>query len=322
MRKYIHKLQPTTYVLLRVLFIMSMTVFSACSQRELCYDHPHSVSVNIEFDWSEATDATPSTMVVYFFPVDNSQYTRFELTNEGYDTGNGFNSTIKVATGTYRVVCHNGDTNNNLEKGEIFSEYQITTTDEDLLAPLKRSDEAPRPETTENQPVHAQASTLYSYTHPETIKLKPNQDHTIVMKPRKSSAVITVTIDSVENIVTGMEFSGIISGLAESWYPSTGMPGGVEVTVPLRLTPEGTDCLRGRMEVLGDNIAHNIGHKFRLYTSWNYYFDFDITDQIHSAPDPYNIDITLSGVALPEAGSGMNVSVGEWEPAEIINISM
>ena len=235
-----------------------------------------------------------------------------------------FNSTLKVPPGTYHVVCHNGETENNVEKGTIFSDYQITTYEDNLLSPLGRSDDAPRPEGAENQPVRAQANELYAYSLPDPVVLEQSGDKptVIVMKPRKRSTVINVTIDNVKNVVPGIEFCGMISGLAESWYPATGMPGGKEVIVPLQLVLDDACCLRGSMEVFGDNAPHNVRHKFRLYTSQKYYYDFDITEQIHAALDPNNVSITLSNILLPDTGEGMGVSVGEWGPAEDIDINM
>lgn len=301
--------------------ILSVLCFAGCSQRELCDDHSHTTSVQIEFDWTDAQDAAPKTMVVYFFPTDNSQYTRIELTGDGAASRAAFNTTVKIPAGTYRVVCHNGDTETNKEQGDIFCNYHLTTYDVSLLAPIKRDIEAPRPDDTEDQPVRAQASTLYSYTVSEPVVLKPNEDKTIVLKPQRRSAVINVTIDNIENLTPEVEFCGVISGLAEAWYPSTDMPGGRDAIVPLLLIPDGSS-LRGSMEVFGDNAPHDVRHKFRLYTSQKYYYDFDVTDQIHSASNPYNVNITLSSIKLPGTGNGMDVSVGDWGPAENIDINM
>lgn len=298
--------------------VMSMLCLAGCSQRDLCYDHSHEAAVKIEFDWSEAPDATPETMVVYFFPTDNSQYTRIEITNGA----SGFNSTVKVPVGTYHVVCHNGETENNEEQGEFFSDYHLTTYETSLLAPLGRASNAPQPDGTDGQPVRAQASTLYSYTVSEPVVLEPNESKTIIIRPQKRTTVINVTIDNVQNITPGVEFCGVISGLAESWYPSTGMPGGSEVIIPLMLSPDGDRRLRGSMEVFGDNAPHDIRHKFRLYTSQKYYYDFDVTDQIHYAPDLHNVNIILSNVKLPDNGDGMDVSVDGWEKAEDVEIVM
>ena len=298
-----------------------VTLLSGCEQRELCYDHSaHRASVSIEFDWSDAPEADPATMVVYFFPTDNSMYKRFEFKADGSESRNGFSATVNVPVGTYNVVCFNGETENNSEVGDAFPNFHLTTFDTVLLAPLNRSMDAPKPDDTESQPVRSQASALYSYTVPEPVSLKETAVETVVLKPQKKSATVRVSILNIKNMQAGVEFCAVISGLAESWYPSSGMPGGEEVLVPLMLTPDG-DSLYGNMEVFGDNAPHDIRHKFRLYTSQKYYYDFDVTDQIHSAADPYNVDIFLSGIVLPE-NNGMDVSVDEWGQTENINIEM
>jgi len=302
--------------------ILSVLCLAGCSQRELCYGHSHTTSVQIKFDWTDAQDAAPKTMVVYFFPTDNSQYTRVELTGDGAASRAAFNTTVKIPAGTYRVVCHNGDTENNEEQGELFSDYHLTTYETNLLAPLGRASNAPQPDDTEDQTVRAQASTLYAYTVSEPVVLEPNEDKTIVLKPQKRSVVINVTIENIENLTPGVEFCGVISGLAESWYPSTGMPSGGDVIVPMQLEPDGDSRLSGSMKVFGDKVPHDVRHKFRLYTSQKYYYDFDVTDQIHSAPDLHNVNITLNGVKLPVTGSGMDVSVGDWGKTENIDINM
>jgi len=315
--KILYSLLSAWWMRLAVL-ILSVLCLAGCSQRELCYGHSHTTSVRIEFDWTDVQDAAPKTMVVYFFPTDNSQYTRVELTGDGA----AFNTTVKIPAGTYRVVCHNGDTENNEEQGELFSDYHLTTYETDLLAPLGRASNAPQPDETEDQTVRAQASTLYAYTVSEPVVLEPNEDKTIVLKPQKRSVVINVTIENIENLTPGVEFCGVISGLAESWYPSTGMPGGGDVIVPMQLESDGDRRLRGSMEVFGDKVPHDVRHKFRLYTSQKYYYDFDVTDQIHFSPDMHNVNITLSGVKLPENGEGMDVSVDDWSQVEDVEIAM
>lgn len=45
---------------------MSMAV--SCVHKELCYHHPHSATVRVEFDWRDAPEASPDGMCVYFYP--------------------------------------------------------------------------------------------------------------------------------------------------------------------------------------------------------------------------------------------------------------
>lgn len=289
-------------------------MLSGCEQRDLCYDHSsHKASVNLEFDWSDAPDAHPVSMVVYFFPTDNSQYIRFEFDNDGSQSRNGFSTSVKVPVGTYYVVSHNGGTEN-IEEGNTYYNYRLTSFDTSLLAPLNRSIDAPKPDNTESQQIRAQASTLYACTVSDPVSLTPNSANTIVLQPQKKSTTINVTVSDITNMRDGIEICGVISGLAESWHPSTGMPGGSDVIVPMSLSYDG-EKLHGCMEVFGDKTPHDTTHKLRLYTSQKYFYDFDVTDQIHSASGSNHIDISVSGVVMP-GEEGMDVSVDSWEKNE------
>lgn len=59
--------RPLTAVLRTVAALMAAAVMmlcgTACNERELCYDHTHASPVDVEFDWTEAPDAAPVTMV-------------------------------------------------------------------------------------------------------------------------------------------------------------------------------------------------------------------------------------------------------------------
>ena len=61
-----------------MLLLCFAAAMAACDHRELCYDHSHWVDLTVDFDWSEAPDARPSTMVVILFPADGSEGRRSE----------------------------------------------------------------------------------------------------------------------------------------------------------------------------------------------------------------------------------------------------
>lgn len=76
------------------LAVMLLPLFTACEHKDLCYDHPHSASVEVVFDWTEAPDAHPATMSLYLYPEDGSEPMRYEFTKrEG--------GTIVVPEGMY-----------------------------------------------------------------------------------------------------------------------------------------------------------------------------------------------------------------------------
>ena len=98
------------------------------------------------FDWSEAPDATPRTMVLQLFELDGSHYNRYEF-------GSTKGGIIRVRAGAYRMLFHNGDMENMVESGSRYEEYEVMTVDRELLAPIGRASEAPRPGDAETQPV-------------------------------------------------------------------------------------------------------------------------------------------------------------------------
>lgn len=148
-------------VLMRIAAIMAaIMMLAGCGQRELCYDHSHGSPIDVTFDWSLAPDASPSTMVVWAFPDDGSQGQRFEFPFDRRSSS----SVIKLTPGTYSLLCYNGDTEFNREGGYTLSDLHILTEGYSLLAPLNRTEEAPRPPLTANEPVRSPASHLYSHT--------------------------------------------------------------------------------------------------------------------------------------------------------------
>ena len=51
-----------------LLMVLSMIVVS-CEHKKLCYSHPHSAKVSVEFEWSQMPEAySPGGMRVIFYP--------------------------------------------------------------------------------------------------------------------------------------------------------------------------------------------------------------------------------------------------------------
>lgn len=296
----------------------------ACSQRELCYDHSHVSPVSIEFDWSQAPDAMPNTMVVWFFSVSSGENYRFELTNDGSSTRSGFDSHVKVRPGTYRVLCHNGTTDNNSEEGSAFDDYRLVTFKDAILAPMNRSEDAPLPEQAAGQPVKAQSSTVYAHALESAVTVEPSAatEMRIRLVPVEVTSVYDVVITGVENLRADTEASAVITGLAEAWSVGKSQPDGAEVIVPFRLDHCGSDCLRGSVVVFGDNVPHDVRHYLRVYTSYKYYYDYDVTDQMHGAAGSRHLEIDLHGLKLPVSGDGMSPGVNDWNDAEDVEIVM
>ena len=107
-----------TYALLMVL---SMIVVS-CEHKELCYSHPHSAKVSVEFEWSQMPAAySPGGMRVIFY-----------LRNGGEEIVRDFvgkkGGCVEIPSGVYDVVCFNNDTQRVKYNGaDGFSSIAATT---------------------------------------------------------------------------------------------------------------------------------------------------------------------------------------------------
>ena len=141
--------------------LMAATIFlsAACEHRDLCYDHSHWTDLKVEFDWSEAPDATPRTMVVYLFPRDGGLPQRYEITDVKNETK------VRVPSGEFDAVTFNGDTETLKEQGTTYANFVVTTANESLLAPMERNITnvpPPRPDGTENDPVKQTPDKVWS----------------------------------------------------------------------------------------------------------------------------------------------------------------
>ena len=83
-----------------MLMLSGLLCLTGCDQRELCYDHSHVSPVVINFDWSMAPEATPNTMVVWFFSSTTKERYRFELTGNGTSSRSDFDCRIMVRPGS------------------------------------------------------------------------------------------------------------------------------------------------------------------------------------------------------------------------------
>ena len=53
-----------------IMCMLTVFAFSSCEHKDLCYHHPHTKTVRVEFDWRDAPDANPDGMCVFFYPLD------------------------------------------------------------------------------------------------------------------------------------------------------------------------------------------------------------------------------------------------------------
>lgn len=108
-----------TYALLMVLSM----IFVSCEHKELCYSHPHSAKVSVEFEWSQMPAAySPGGMRVIFYPRSGGE----EIVRDFVGKRGGC---VEIPSGVYDVVCFNNDTQRVKYNGAgSFSSIAATTS--------------------------------------------------------------------------------------------------------------------------------------------------------------------------------------------------
>lgn len=287
-------------------------VLTGCEHKELCYNHGHNVEIEIRFKWDAAPDADPQTMVVNFFSLDGTHVARREFTSR--DGG-----VVMVEAGEYRLLFHNGEMESVKEAVDNYDKYGLATVEEALLAPMSRSlDTPPRPLASAKEPVRSPAEIVWAGKH-EYVMVEHSKERLVVeLYPEKATACYTVEVVDVENLRDNLALSAALSGLSEHFNVSSGSAAGQPVTVPFAIERKDSKTLKACFLTFGhcpdDNV---VPHILSIYTSNKSYFNFDVTDQVHNAPDDKNIYIRIDGLKLPVGGKDDDLlSVDPWEEVE------
>jgi hypothetical protein len=118
----------------------------------------------------------------------------------------------------------------------------------------------------------------------------------------------------------------------------SGMAGGINlstqdlhlenITLPLESTFDKVSTITGRFITFGHHEDNDAPHRMELYVWMDdgqkvvYGTEgerFDVTDQVHNAPDKRRVHIVIDGLDLPqpiENGHGFKPSVDDWEIVE------
>ncbi len=294
--------------------IMSAAVFMpGCEHNELCYDHTHVTELNVEFDWSQAPDADPSTMVVHFFRPDGSLYRRVEFTQR---TG----GKVRLEAGEYSILFHNGNMETVYELGNSHSDYALSGVSRSILEPMGREGDAPRPPESADQLIFSAPDQVWAGSH-SAIEILPGvAGQTVKLTPVEATMEYTVEITGVENLRDDIDVSAAITGMSPLYRLAEGCHGGEAATLPISVERVGDNTLVAHFRTFGHCPQTELAHTFSVYTSNKFFVNYDITEKMHNAPDPRHVVIEIHGLRLPDAGMGTEIS--GWENVEEYEIDM
>ena len=323
-----------------IVMLFCLLILSSCRHKEFCIYHPHGVSVRVEFDWVGAPEANPAGMCVFFYPVDGGEPRRYDF--KGTTGG-----TINITVGDYMVLCYNNDTeavlfrNKNefccheayTREGNIFESIygngyaspqgRNAETERVVICPdMMWGSIATEVEITDNGIRYVCAS-----TKGET-EIVSSKEHVITLYPTEMTCIYTYEIRNVKNLKHATQMCATISGMAGAINLSTQELNTESVTLPLESSFDRVSTITGRFITFGHNEDNPDSHRMNLYV-WmddgqKYLYGtegdrFDVTDQVHNAPNKRRVHIIIDGLDLPqpiENGHGFKPSVDDWDVVE------
>ncbi len=332
-------MRNAVHILLLLAFLMLAAI--SCTHKDLCLHHPHEVKLKVEFNWQNAPEANPLGMCVFFYPVEGGDPRRvdFKGTQGGY---------VELTVGKYHVISYNNDTEvaqfYNTNKFETHGAY---TREGSVLEPAlgNTTARAPRAEGSEEEKVVITPDMIWGCTafdvevtetgvsyscvpfiskgDPVNVQV---EEHVITLYPDDLLCHYSYEIRNVQNLKHATQMCASLSGMAGGTTLSTLELHKEPVTLPLeaKINRE-TSTITGEFLTFGHHLENDDPHKMLLYV-WmdsgeKYYFgsddeDFDVTTQVHSAPNPKRVHLIIDGLELPkpiENGGGYKPTVDDWE---------
>lgn len=332
-----------------ILTFIIAAVLSSCDHKDLCYHHLHYKTLRLEFDWRDAPDAYPDGMVVFFYPEDPSM----EVLR--YDFSGKEGGEIKVPEGRYRMLTYNNDTSGVLFSGHDTAEaHSAFTRAGDILEPLgvgSRANDAKklRARGAEDErvvicpdmmwgcnaiDVEISEQGVFYICVPESEKEQwigkepMRTENVITLYPHELTCIYTFEIRNVKNVDQIVRMSATLSGMSPMLRLFNEELGEESVTHPFDATLEtSTGNIVGEFITFGHHEGNPDPHKMVLYvvTKDNraLYFGtddpkFDVTEQIHTAPNKRRVHMIIDGLDIPsgeftDETTGFDPGVDDWE---------
>lgn len=335
--------RKTIYAALATLCLMTLGVLSSsCEHKDLCYQYPHMKTIRVAFDWRDASDASPKGMCVCFYPIEGGGYQRFDF--KGTTGGE-----VELRTGVYHVICYNNDTESVLfHDTEKFNYHGGYTRDGNILEPIygNGANYAPRARGAEDERVVITPDMMWGCTAMKveitdagiryicipfsdknnwTDKPAMNTEQVITLYPHELICTYTYEVRNVRNLKHATHMCGSLSGMAPSMLFGDETLGTECVTIPFEAVSDGVSTITGKFYTFGHHKDNPSPHRMTFYvimddgSKYVYGMDagehFDVTSQVHTAPDPKHVHLIIDGLNLPqpiENGHGFNMSVNNW----------
>ncbi len=317
-----------TRTILHMIVAAMLCLLTSCEHKELCFDHTHREKLRLVFDWRDAPEADPVGMVVFFYPEDpDGETLRVDFDNiKGGD--------IELPAGKYKVLTYNNDTSGVLFRDtDLFHGHTGFTRQSGLLEPMgiTGNTSAMRARGSEDEPVRLCPDMMWGCADVE-VNVPPETDNVIYLYPHELTCIYTYEIRNVKNLDLVTDMSATICGMSPELRFHDEELGMVSVTHPIEAyaAADGKTIV-GRFITFGHHEDNPDPHKMMLYVRTsegkNYSFGtdnpaFDVTGQVHSAPDRRRVHLIIDGLEIPAdggdpMGGGFTPGTDDWQSVDI-----
>lgn len=307
--------------------LLGLTINTSCRHKDLYFDENPTLEVNVSFDWRNAPGANPESMAMYMFDKEADKTFRYIFANR---TG----GKVYVPYGNYDGLGMNSDDTDwaHFRNTSDVETFEIYTSDAVMLEAYGLSSRSvPRADGTESERMASTPGMVWcnrqdSISLPLSLKEKD-----ITYYPEECVSHYTVDIYDVSNLahVTGASIDATLSGMSEGFLFGKCSSTDTHATMPFTLDiDKDDDSLHGEFLTFGESQSHRNKHYLTVYmyisdgSKW--YYTFDVSEQVYSAPDPKHVHITLRGLKFPKPithDGGFHPNVNDWQ-TEYIDIKM
>lgn len=334
------KTKKWIYVMISSLSLLLLV--TACEHKELCYHHPHTTQLQVEFDWSYAPDAERNNevegMCLWFYPVDEAGTQTGEPMR--YDLAGMKGGTVEIPVGRYQVLYYNNDYEVVQFRGVgDFWQQECYTREGSLFEPVfgNASYSAPRAKGTEEERVvitpemmwgdHAmnvdireKGLSYWFVRDGETERTTIERDELrLTLMPHEQICRYTYEIRNVKNVGYVTQMSASLSGMSGSVFCASEQVEDEAVTLPFEASFDEQTHIVGDFHTFGHHPENDERHKLALYVWLNdgskWLYTFDVTGQVDEAPDKRRVHIVIDELSLPEPigdDSGFQPTVDGW----------